>query len=318
MAGPLQDRYIEALGNIPPPGAGCHPSLLSAANYGVKIGIDMNQLFEDIRANIPHGRRRVPDREIIDTVKKACQDHKGQNFTPRPQPKPVVKDGKTSLHKIIDQAQITDEADLWESSPIRLWDDPQTDYISFFKTLYNDDDLLFNGDRVQPGILGDTIRTASDWITYFKNGGKTSPFIILNPLTGVPALTKSGDKETLRGDGCIKDFRYCLAEFDNLSREEQIRFWSAVKLPVICLIDSGNKSIHAILEVKKLAKVETSEQWDKQIKQRLYDQILKPLGVDGACSNPARLSRLPGHFRSEKNSMQKILWLSSEGRPVSC
>ena len=200
MAGPLQDRYIEALGNIPPPGAGCHPSLLSAANYGVKIGIDMNQLFEDIRANIPHGRRRVPDREIIDTVKKACQDHKGQNFTPRPQPKPVVKDGKTSLHKIIDQAQITDEADLWESSP-----NPDFGMIRrpitflFLKPFITTTICFLTVIGFNLGLLGDTIRTASDWITYFKNGGKTSPFIILNPLTGVPALTKSGDKETLRG-----------------------------------------------------------------------------------------------------------------------
>lgn len=107
-----------------------------------------------------------------------------------------------------------------------------------------------------------------------------------------------------------------MAEFDNLDRTEQIKFWSAVKLPIVALIDSGNKSIHGIIEVSKLAKIETSEQWDTQIKQRLYERILKPLGVDGACSNSARLSRLPGHFRSKKSSMQKILWLSSEGRQI--
>ena len=313
---PRVTRYHEALRSIPAPGTGCHPSLLSVANYGVKIGIDMNQLIEDIRANIPHGRRRVPDREIIDTVKKAFQDHKGGTYTPRPRPKPVVKDGKTSLQKIISQSKIETDVDLWESSPIRLLDDPRQDFILFFETLYKPDDFIFIGDRIQPGIIGQTIRCISDWITYFKNNGKTSPFIILNPLSGQPAQTKSGDKETLRGDGNIIDWRYCMAEFDNLDMTEQVKFWSAVRLPVIALIYSGGKSIHAILEVKKLAEVTTPEQWDKQIKQRLYDQILKPMGVDGACSNPARLSRLPGHFRSGKNSMQKILWLSSEGRQI--
>ena len=211
---PRVTRYHEALRNISAPGTGCHPSLLSVANYGVKIGVDMNQLFEDIRANIPHGRRRVPDREIIDTVKKAFQDHKGGTFTPKPRPKPVVKDGKTSLQKIIDQAQITDEADLWESSPIRLLDDPRQDFILFLETLYNDDDLIFIGDRIQPGIIGQTIRRAPDWVIYFKNGGKTAPFLILNPLTGAAAPTKSGDKETLRGDNNIASYK--LSAWQNL------------------------------------------------------------------------------------------------------
>jgi hypothetical protein len=52
-----------------------------------------------------------------------------------------------------------------------------------------------------------------------------------------------------------------VAEFDNLSREDQIRFWSAVKLPIVALIDSGGKSTHCWLEVSKLATVETFDQW---------------------------------------------------------
>jgi hypothetical protein len=116
-------------------------------------------------------------------------------------------------------------------------------------------------------------------------------------------------------DACIKTFRYCLVEFDDLSREDQIRFWSAVRLPVVCLIDSGGKSIHEWLDIRKLAKVENPEQRDIEIRQRVYQRILKPLGVDGACSNPARLSRLPGHIRDGK--YQKILWISNNGKELS-
>ena len=145
---------------------------------------------------------------------------------------------------------------------------------------------------------------------------KTAPFIIINPLTGNPTPTKSGDKTTYRGDGNIAAYRYCMAEFDNLSREDQIRFWSAIKLPIVALIDSGNRSIHAWLDVQKWADVATSDQWQAQIKTRLYDQLLTPIGVDSACSNPARLSRLPGHFREEKQAWQRLLWLSKEGRSI--
>ncbi len=191
-----------------------------------------------------------------------------------------------------------------------------SDAILLLETLYNRTDLLFIGERVQPGIIGDTIRTTGEWITFLQDGGKTGPHIILNPLTGTPTVKKTGDGETYRGDGNISSYRFCMAEFDTLSRENQIKFWSGVKLPLVCLIDSGGKSIHAWLDVQKLAKVETSEDWQREIKTRLYDQILTPMGVDSQCSNPARLSRLPGHFRTEKQAWQRLLWLSPEGRPV--
>lgn len=192
------------------------------------------------------------------------------------------------------------------------------DAILFLKTLYGHDDLIWIGERHEPGIMGQTIRTAGDWIAYFENGGKTAPHIILNSINGIPSATKSGGGTTLRGDANVKDYRYCLVEFDNLSREDQIRFWSGAKLPIVALIDSGGKSIHAWLEISKLASVTTAEQWQKHIKERLFDRLLTPLGVDTACSNPARLSRLPGHYRAEKEQYQRLLWLSSTGRSISC
>ena len=193
-----------------------------------------------------------------------------------------------------------------------------SDAILLLETLYRPDDLLWIGDRYQDGIVGDTIRTVVEWITHFRNGGKTAPHIIVNPLSGTPTMKKKGDGETLRGDANISAYRFCMAEFDILNREDQLRFWSAVKLPVVALIDSGGKSIHAWLDVQKLAQVATPEQWQSEIKLRLFDSILTPLGIDGACSNPARLSRLPGHHRTEKQAWQRLLWLSPEGRPVLC
>lgn len=189
-----------------------------------------------------------------------------------------------------------------------------SDAVLFLKILFKPDDHVFIGDRHD----ADTIKTAADWIEYFTNDGTTAPFIIINPLSGHHAPTKSGDKMTMRGDNNVKAFSYCMAEFDTLNREDQIKFWCAVKLPIVALIDSGGKSIHAWIDVQKLAKVETSEQWRTEIKFRLYDQILTPLGVDAACSNPARLSRLPGHYRNEKERYQRLLWLSPEGRKILC
>lgn len=306
-------KYQNALNRIPAPGWGCHPALLSAANYGVMAGKDPEQLKDEIHQAIPDGKRRVREQEVTDAVNKALQDHQNKHFTPKPRPKPIIQDGEKALQKIIDQGQITDDADLWEASPIRLLNEPDQDPALLLETLFEDNDLLFIGERYQAGLMGDTIRTAGQWKTHF-NGGATSPHIIINPLDGVPRATRTGDSMTLRGDANVKPFRYCLIEFDNLSREKQIRFFSAVKLPVVALIDTAGKSIHAWIDVQKLLEINTLEDWESQIKIRLYDRILKPLGVDGACSNPARLSRLPGHIRDGK--FQKILWLSREGKPI--
>ncbi|MBA4417406.1 MAG: hypothetical protein C0392_05800 [Syntrophus sp. (in: bacteria)] len=311
-------KYNDALAHIPPPGGnGCHTALLSVANLGVIAGLDGSQIFEDIRAMTPQGKRRVSDREIQDAINKALSDHNSGRFTPAPKPKPIINNGKASLQGIIEQGKISNEADLCELSPIRLHEETEKNSILFLKTLFPIDALLWIGERHEAGIMGRTIRTTEDWITYFENNRKTAPHIILNPLTGTPAPKKSGDGETFRGDGNVKAYRYCLVEFDNLTREKQIRFWGAVNLPIVALIDSAGKSIHAWLDIQKLAKVETAEDWQTHIKQRLYDRILTPMGVDGACSNPARLSRLPGHLREEKEKYQRLLWLSLEGRSVN-
>ncbi len=191
-----------------------------------------------------------------------------------------------------------------------------SDAILLLETLYEKNDLIWMGERFDEGTTGKTIRTAADWITYFQNGGETAPHIIPNPMTGQEGTTKEG-KPSFRSDNTVKTYRYCLVEFDDLPREKQIRFWSEARLPVVCLIDSGGKSIHSWLDVAKLARVETPEQWVTEIKGRLYDRLLTPLGVDSSCSNPSRLSRLPGHYRAEKGAYQRLLWLSPEGRSIA-
>ena len=308
-------RYQDALRNIPSPGCGCHPFLLAVADYGVMSELSADRIFSDVRAAIPTGARRISDKEITDAIDKALSDHQGGTFTARPRPAPIVQNGAAARQRIIDSAKISDEADLWEASPLRLWDEPKNDAALLLETLYEPTDWIFIGDRVQPGIIGETIQTVADRITFLQDGGKTGPHIIPNPLTGEEGMTKEG-KPSFRCDATVRAPRYCLGEFDNLSREDQIRFWSAIKLPIVALIDSGGKSIHAWIDVQKLAPVTTSVQWAAEIKGRLYDQILTPLGVDAACSNPARLSRLPGHYREEKGAWQRLLWLSAEGRPI--
>jgi len=310
----LQGKYSEKLHNIPAPGNGCHPSLLGAANCGIMAGIPPEEIFSDIRASIPYGKRKISDNEINDAIDRAIKDNVplsvGQKYKRyiKPKPKPMIKDGAATLRRIIEQSNIHEEVDLWEMSPIRIDWPPENDTVLFLSVMFEPLDFLFIGEHLEPGIIGRNIRTAKDWIDYFQTGGKTAPFIIVNPLTGVAAPKKTGDGESFRGDGNIKSFRYCLVEFDNLTREEQIRFWTSKEvreLPIAALVDSGGKSIHGWI---RTSNINSLNDWQREIRGKLYEQGLIPLGVDSACSNPSRLSRLPGHLRD--NNYQRILWLN--------
>lgn len=135
----------------------------------------------------------------------------------------------------------------------------------------------------------------------------------LERVTGQVGLTKDG-KPSFRADSCVKAFRFAVAEFDTMPRADQLAFWWAVNLPICALIDSGGKSIHGWIRTDGIT---TAEQWTDQVEQQLYGRYLTPLGCDGACKNEARLSRMAGHFRREKQKWQRLLYLCPEGRKVN-
>lgn len=309
----IDRKYQDRLRSIPAPGAGCHPELLGVANLGIIAGRTPDVIFADIREAVPSGTRRLSDREIHDAIHKAHMDCKpvgGSYQRYRPvKVKPRINDGEARRGAIIAQASVSDEADLWESSRIRIDWTPEQDPAVFIGALFDPEDYLFIGDRIEPGIIGKNIRRAADWIKFFQSGGQAGPFIIVNPLSGRPEPKKTGDGETFRGDSNVSSYRYALAEFDTLSREDQIRFWTSAKLSIAALVDSGGKSIHAWLRMP--SSIKTAADWQTQIKHGLYDKALIPMGVDSACSNPARLARLPGVLR-DTGRFQKILWLNAE------
>jgi hypothetical protein len=122
----ISSRYRERLANIPPPGAGCHPALLAVANLGVIAGLTSEQIHVDIRRHIPKGSRKITDSEIGAAISKALSDHKSnvQPYYTPPKSAPFIIDSKVALQRILAQGTISDEADLWDESPIRLWEAP--------------------------------------------------------------------------------------------------------------------------------------------------------------------------------------------------
>ncbi len=312
-----QSTFKQALGTLPRPGGnGYHPRLLGVANIGIRSGLSPAVVAAALREHTPQGGRRVPDREIADAVNKAM-DGRGRPFResalPRwrpPQPaRPTAKsfDGAAFLAARLAEGDGYGEADIWEASPVRIETPPEQDTALLLETLFAPDDVLFIGER-----FGSSVKTVTEWLAVFRAGRPSAPHIIPNPLTGTAGMTKDG-RPSFRADSCVKAFRFAVAEFDGMSREDQLRFWWAVNLPICALIDSGGKSLHAWIRIDG---VQTTDRWTDLVEGKLFGQWLIPLGCDATCRNEARLSRLPGHFRTEKGRWQRLLYLAPEGRAI--
>ena len=107
-----------------------------------------------------------------------------------------------------------------------------------------------------------------------------------------------------RGLGCRSNvFAHALAEFDAdengrlISKEIQYALLLRSYLPIAALIDSGGKSLHAIVRIDAPDRAE----YDRRVAQVLS----RVPCVDTQNKNPSRYSRLPGVAREE--GLQQLL-----------
>lgn len=323
----LLSRYQEALGHLPPPGGnGCHAKLLGAANLGVLAGRSDHELLHEIRMAIPPGGRHVGDREITDAIRRARQDHSrpgtAQAWTAgatRGRPSQPAFDGEEVRRRIIERAGAVDVMDVLDHSAgdghLSLLDPPQRDAVLLLETLYSPDEYIFIGRQYDAGR--DSVRTVGAWIEHFRGvtdaveAGRRWPLIAPNPLSGDQHLTKDG-KPSFRADACVAALRFCLAEFDAIPKGGQLSFWRGIRLPLVALIDTGGKSYHAWIRVD----CRDAREWDEKVRGELYGRFFEPLGLDGACKNPGRLSRLPGVVREGKNAFQQLVYVNPIGGTI--
>lgn len=125
-----------------------------------------------------------------------------------------------------------------------------------------------------PDDLGATI---GDW----KPGA--GAWIRFNPLDGNGA-----------SDINVADFRYALVESDHMSVREQEQIYRELQLPIVALVFSGKRSIHAVVKVE----ANNIEQYRERV-SFLYSYLEKNgVTVDIQNKNPSKLSRLPGATRN--------------------
>lgn len=119
-------------------------------------------------------------------------------------------------------------------------------------------------------VIGDPNPSAGAWIRF-------------NPLDGQGVKNAN-----------VTEFRYALVECDNVEKDKQLPLYKQLNLPIAVVVDSGNKSIHAIVKIMAGSELEY-----KRRVEYLY-KVLRERGVDVDTQNKnaSRLSRMPGVLRA--------------------
>ena len=181
-------RYQEALNGIPAPGMeqNCHTSLLGVATLGIRAGHGQDELFEDIKAAIPLGKRTVSDQEIRNAIKRAMQD------TVPAGSDPAVRPSVEFVHrKRLSEAEaskVRASVLSFSNGPVELDNDafrsahgfqleqqlmaalyPDAfSMIQLLRELYAPEDLLYIGPERMMGSGLDNIRSAAEWLIFFE------------------------------------------------------------------------------------------------------------------------------------------------------
>lgn len=306
MSGRAMENYETALRSCPRSGGGVHAWMLGAANHAAAAGVDAARAVEEITAAMT--RRPSPAGEVLDTVARAYKEIGGRSgmglgALPLPPPKPKHRPAPLAAADFVRKGDGAAEVDFWAASPVRIgWGEEWwRDAVALLHALFLPGELVFCGDT-----FGKTVRERDDWCERWGHGEPVPPLLCVNPLKPGGGMT-AGGKPSPRCDDAVAVFRHAVAEFDGMPLAEQYAFWWGWGLDAITAVTfSGSKSLHVLLRVDCANRAE----WDKAVKGGLFRRRLIPLGCDGACANPARLSRLAGAVRADKGgAIQKLLYV---------
>jgi len=316
------EKYQADLQQIPAPGNGCHPFLLTVANRGVWAGLEDDVIIEDITRNIPQGQRLIPRREIEQAVERARADSEKPRGTPPPRRDSGF--GWALTARLVVQYAGKVLEDLRALSPVVVPVEPAAQCRLALSRLYAPTDWLFIGQARACAVRNFNLKTAASWLgSVARSGQVPAEHLMLNALTGNAGKTLAGGESFRCGEAVAKPVRFFLVEFDGLTEERQAAFWFGVitedLLDVAALVHSGGKSVHGWVRVP--AAVTDKVRWRAYV-DLLFDCWLSPredgvpaeLRADRACRDAGRLTRCPGWLRADRgNRQQSLLFLKPDG-----
>ena len=143
-----------------------------------------------------------------------------------------------------------------------------------------------------------------EWDDYNHDAGV---WVRINPTVPEPqgVLKENGERGVAVCDDDIAAFKHALIECDTIPEEDQIAAYRRLNLPIVAMVLSGGKSVHAVVRIDAKDRAE----YDERV--RVLHEWCRQYGVpiDTANKNPSRMVRFPGVVRGQRE--QKLIGLQS-------
>ena len=296
----------------PEPGNGVHSWIMKAAWWCRHSGLAL--VDAEVAISKAMSRSARPN-EIMEALCNAYSADTGVNIAPAIQ----AEFEPEKLKAIAAKVGAFTEGDIARKSPISP---SQCSPGGFLRALYKIGErvVILTDFRDQfPEVWEHQEGDDNDLYQYRQPQKGLGVWFLSNPVTGkimkVPRLVteKNPEGKTMRASEAVTDFRYMLVESDEAPSNLWLSAIVQVPLPIVSLVTSGGKSIHALIRVD----AESEEEFN-MIKAQIGPSLVKM----GACKNsltPVRLTRLPGCYRAEKSAWQELLYLNpdADGTPIA-
>ena len=276
-------------------------AFLRAASLGVPASIAIKEVMHRIGAAGGH----VRPNKIQSQWRRAVQHVKSEP----PAPGPFVAIERPAFDPEYARQianRVTTSVDLaWirSRSPITPgWVTP-AQYLALVFRL-GDQILIFTDQQSQGQAVFQNWSTSPDRnaLKAFTTGHEQGVFFLSNPIDGEYHHNPRQDSMSRRSEESITAFRHVVLESDCQPAEQWLRILVQIKLPILSIVSSGGKSLHAIAKINAASK----EEWDQKVR-RLMPWLVK-VGADRGALTAVRLTRLPGCYRG--NSLQQLLYLN--------
>lgn len=186
-----------------------------------------------------------------------------------------------------------DEAEVWESSPIRP-DGPGTDDPRLFlSALFPADAVVWTGETWQSGAThgAGRFRTVAEWAEASRDD--------VGPMVA-PAIYPAGAVSRNHAD--VIEAPYVVLDFDERSREDSLAIvrWlrEGMDWELVAMVWTGGKSVHA---------------WFRHPGAECVDALAQNAGILGIDKSligaPEHPCRLPGQKHSKTGNLSTLLWL---------
>lgn len=281
---PFSPRTLERLRSGPEPGP-THKWIAQVA-CGLRHVLDPDHCFAFLRECCDHHvtHREVPDDEIEAAVDFAFGDDSGPRSGRQTFDWPSADPSLIARVVAETSARFDVEHELGSSA------------ADILPTLFAPGELVCVGPNSRRALvrpLEDSLRDAH-----------LQQFIVLNPMRGREAINNRG-RPSVRCQNNVRLRRYLVAEFDDLEQPKihQARFatWLERFAPLVLVVDSGGKSLHAWYRVDHLCRRD----------QARFFATACLLGADDSRWDICGWLRMPGGLRQVKGVpaiRQRILY----------